>query len=151
MRSTEQTVRAVYHAFQEADKQGMLAQLDEDVEVRFLGARTLHGKQETAQFLDLQEDMLHDLHFEVIALLVDGPHAAGVWRETATTAGGRHWDNHGVDVFGVREGRVVSLHEHNDVRRFYEHLPDNLKAHHDQANAAGGVTDHTAEKTSGWR
>lgn len=128
MRTTEDTVRALYRAFLDGDKQAMLAEMHDDVEVRFLGARTLRGKQETGRFLDVQSDSLHELRFEVLSLLVDGAHAAGIWRESAISANGEPWHNHGVDVFEVCDGLVVRLHEHNDVRAFYDHLPDELRA-----------------------
>ena len=128
MRSTEMTVRALYRAFLDGDPSAMLAEMHDDVEVRFLGARTLRGKPEVIRFLELQTDCLHDLRFELTALLVDGPHAAGVWRETATTADGEPWRNHGVDVFEVRDGRISALREHNDVRAYYRYLPDEFRA-----------------------
>ena len=56
-------------------------------------------------------------HHDVV---VDGDVAAGVWHETATTASGEPWENHGVDVVHVRDGRVVALHENNDVRKVYD-------------------------------
>lgn len=128
MRSTEQAVTALYRAFREGDSAAMLALLDEDVEVRFLGVRVMRGTAEARAFFELQAGILADVDFQVTRLLVDGEYAAGVWRETARTADGSAWSNHGVDVFRVRDGKIVSLHENNDVRMFYRFIPERLRA-----------------------
>lgn len=128
MRSTEETVRALYDAFLAGEKDGMLAEMADDVELRFLGARVLRGKQEASDFMDSQAGALTDVDFQLTELVVDGDCAAGIWRETATRADGTPWRNHGVDVFRVRAGRVVSLHENNDVREFYALIPDAYRA-----------------------
>lgn len=128
MRSTEDAVRALYRAFLAGDKDAMLAEMADDVELRFLGARVLHGRREASRFLELQEGALHDVRFELTDVIVDGARAAGLWRETATRADGSPWANHGVDVFHVRDGQVVSLHENNDVREFYSLLPVEYRA-----------------------
>ncbi len=54
--------------------------------------------------------------------IIDGNHAAVLWDETARTADGAPWENHGVDVFEVQNGEIVSLHENNDVRPVHEHF-----------------------------
>lgn len=141
MRSTEETVRALYAAFIAGDKDGMLAEMADDVELRFLGARVLHGRQEASDFIDTQAGSLTDVDFQLTELVVDGDHAAGVWRETATRADGTPWRNHGVDVFRVQAGRVVSLHENNDVREFYGLIPDEYRAAAAPSREAGPPTD----------
>jgi ketosteroid isomerase-like protein len=143
MRSTEDTVRALYRGFLAGDKDAMLAEMDDEVQLRFLGARMLNGKQEANRFLELQAGALHDVRFELTTLIVDGDHAAGIWQETATRADGTPWKNHGVDIFHVRDGRVVSLHENNDVREFYALLPAEYRA----VRAAGGPSPTEATPT----
>ena len=128
MRTTEQAVRALYRAFQSGDSAAMLALLDDDVEVRFLGVRPMRGLAEARAFFELQAGILNDVDFQVTRLVVDGEYAAGVWHETARTPDGLPWSNHGVDVFRVRSGKVVSLHENNDVRKFYRFIPARLRA-----------------------
>ena len=128
MRSTEETVRALYDAFLAGDKDAMLAEMVDDVELRFLGARVLRGQEEARGFLDCQEGALRDVRFELMEIIVDGDRAAGLWQETATRADGSPWSNHGVDVFQVRDGKVAVLHENNDVREFYGLLPASYRA-----------------------
>lgn len=128
MRTTEQTVRALYRAFRNGDSAGMLALLDDGVEVRFLGVQPIHGLAEARAFFERQAGILNDVDFQLAHLLVDGEYAAGVWRETARTADGLPWSNHGVDVFRVLSGKVISLHENNDVRKFYRFIPAEMRA-----------------------
>jgi ketosteroid isomerase-like protein len=53
----------------------------------------------------------------------DGEWAAVTWSESARTTTGEPWENHGVDVFRVRDGRIVVLHENNDCRLVHRHFP----------------------------
>lgn len=141
MRSTEDTVRALYGAFLAGDKEAMLAEMSDDVELRFLGARVLRGRQEASDFMDTQAGALREVDFQLTEILVDGDQAAGVWRETATRADGTPWRNHGVDVFRVRAGQVVSLHENNDVREFYALIPHAYRAVSTASQEAGPAPD----------
>jgi ketosteroid isomerase-like protein len=121
--STREVVEELYRAFLAGDKEGMLAVLHPDVEVSFLGQVYLQGTAAADRFFDFAGGLLRDVEFTLEDVLVEGDVAAGIWHETATTAAGQPWENHGVDVVHVRDGRVVALHENNDVRKVYEHLP----------------------------
>lgn len=123
MMDTRETAESLYRAFLAGDKDGMLAVMADDVEVSFLGQVHLRGKSEASRFFDFAGGLLTDVEFSLERLLVDGDVAAGIWRETATTASGEPWENHGVDVIHVRDGRVVALHENNDVRMVHKHFP----------------------------
>lgn len=123
MSDTRTTAEALYRAFLAGDKDGMLAQMDDDVEISFLGQVQLRGKPEASRFFDFAGTLLRDVDFTLEELVVDGSIAAGIWRETATTTAGEPWANHGVDVIHVRDGRVVALHENNDVRMVRRHFP----------------------------
>lgn len=123
MSDTRALVEALYRAFLAGDKDGMLAVMSDDVEVRFLGQAQVRGKEEASRFFDFAGGLLRDVDFSLEQILVDGDLAAGIWRETATTSSGEPWVNHGVDVIHVRGGRVVALHENNDVRMVYKHFP----------------------------
>lgn len=102
----------------------MLALMDDDVEVRFLAQGTFHGLPAVRGFMQFAGGLLRDLDFRIEKIVVDGDAAAAIWNETATvTATGAAWVNHGVDVIRVRDGRIVSLHENNDVNLVYEHFP----------------------------
>ena len=101
----------------------MLAQMADDVEVRFLGQGLFHGVPATRRFMAFAAPLLRDLDFRIRRLIVDGEVAAAIWEETAKTADGELWENHGVDVIRVRGGKIVSLHENNDVNLVYEHFP----------------------------
>jgi ketosteroid isomerase-like protein len=118
------------------DKDGMLALMHEDVEVRFLGQICLRGKADAEMFMDFAGGLLSDVRFSLLRLIVDGDTAAGVWEETARTSGGAPWTNHGVDVIHVRDGLVVALHENNDTRMVYRYFPP-------YRPAAGGSTEAT--------
>ena len=123
MSDTRAVAEAVYAAFLAGDKDGMLAVMADDVEVSFLGQVLLRGKEAASRFFDFAGPLLTDVEFTLEEIVVDGDVAAGVWHETATTAAGDPWENHGVDVIHVRDGRVVALHENNDVRKVYKHFP----------------------------
>jgi ketosteroid isomerase-like protein len=114
---------ALYRAFLAGDKDAMLALMHDDVRVRFLGQVDLTGTAEASRFMDFAAGLLTDVRFTLLDLVVDGDVAAGVWEETARTAAGEPWHNHGVDVIRVRDGRVAEMHENNDVREVYRHLP----------------------------
>ncbi len=120
---TRRTVDALYTAFLRGDAEGMLALMAEDVEVRFLGQGTFHGVDAARRFFAFAGGLLRDVDFRIETVIVDGEIAAAVWEETATTAAGEPWENHGVDVIRVRDGRIVSLHENNDVTLVRRHFP----------------------------
>ncbi|MFC7550893.1 nuclear transport factor 2 family protein [Plantactinospora sp. GCM10030261] len=123
MRSTDEVARALYAAFLGGDADGMLALMHEDVHVRFLGQAELRGTDQVRAFMAFVGGLLTDVRFDLRHLIVDGDVAAGVWRETARTAAGLPWENHGVDVLHVRDGLIVGMHENNDVRQVRAHLP----------------------------
>jgi ketosteroid isomerase-like protein len=136
MRTTQEAIDALYAAFLAGNKDGMLDVMDDDVEVRFLGQAEVHGKAAANAFFDFAAGLLTDVKFTLREVLVDGEWAAGLWEETAVTADGRPWVNHGVDVVRVRDGRVVALHENNDTRQVYRHFPPYRPADRRQATSA---------------
>jgi len=121
--STREVVDALYTAFLAGDGEGMIALMADDVEVTFLGQGTFHGIPEVRRFMGFSASLLNDVDFRIQTLIVDGDVGAAVWEESATTRDGKPWENHGVDVIRVRDGRIVSLHENNDVRLVREHFP----------------------------
>jgi ketosteroid isomerase-like protein len=120
---TKRVVDALYAAYLAGDAEGMLAQMAADVEVRFLAQGTFHGLPEVRRFMEFSAGLLRDLDFRIQKLFVDGEVGVAVWEESAVTADGKPWENHGVDVIRVRGGKIVSLHENNDVNLVYEHFP----------------------------
>lgn len=120
---TRQVVAALYRAFLAGDLEGMLALMADDVEVRFLGQGCFRGKEATRRFLQFAAPLLQDLDFRVRRVIIDGEVGCALWEETATTRDGQPWRNHGVDVIRVRGGRIVSIHENNDVTLVYRHFP----------------------------
>ena len=123
MSDTRTVVDALYGAYLRADPEGMLALLSEDVEVRFLGQGTFLGIAEVRAFFEFSGGLLTDLDFRIEQKVVDGEWAAVTWSETARTADGHPWENHGVDVFRVVDGRIAVLHENNDCRLVHRHFP----------------------------
>jgi ketosteroid isomerase-like protein len=123
LEDTRRVVDALYDAFLAGDADGMIALMADDVEVRFLGQGTFHGVPAVRRFLAFAGPLLRDLDFRIRAKIVDGDVGCVLWDETATTSDGKPWENHGVDVIRVRHGRIVSLHENNDVTLVYEHFP----------------------------
>jgi ketosteroid isomerase-like protein len=113
--ATRQAVERLYEAYFAGDVEGMLATMHDEVEVRFLGRGTYRGIDEARAFLTSNTATLRDLDFRIRTLVVDGDAAAAVWDESALTRDGRRYENHGVDVFRVRDGRVTVVHENNDV------------------------------------
>jgi ketosteroid isomerase-like protein len=67
--------------------------------------------------------LLRDVDFRIRHTIIDGEAAAVIWDESATTAAGEPWENHGVDVIHVRSGRIAKLHENNDVTLVHRHFP----------------------------
>src|SRR5262245_56913465 len=123
VRSTREVAEALYRAFLAGDRDGMLVLLHDDVEVRFLGQAELRGKAAAARFFEFSSGLLDDVRFSLLHLIVDGSVAAGLWEETARTASGEPWRNHGVDVIHVHDGLITALHENNDTREVYRHFP----------------------------
>ena len=122
---TEETRRVIdnlYDAYRDGDPTGMLATFSDDIEFRFLGQVDGHGIDEARRFLAHSAGLLTDLDFRIERKIIDGDRAAVTWTETARTAAGAPWENHGVDVFEVENGKIVSLHENNDVRLVHEHF-----------------------------
>jgi uncharacterized protein (TIGR02246 family) len=120
---TRTVVDALYAAFLAGDADGMLALMADDVEVRFLGQGTFRGIPAVRRFMGFSASLLRDVDFRIRRTIVDGDAAAVVWEESATTAAGEPWENHGVDVIRVRAGRIASLHENNDVTLVHRHFP----------------------------
>lgn len=124
---TEETRRVIdelYDAYLAGDPEGMLATFGDDIEFRFLGQVDASGIDEARRFFAHSAELLTDLDFRIKRKIIDGNHAAVLWDETARTAAGAPWENHGVDVFEVRNGEIVTLHENNDVRLVHQHFDD---------------------------
>jgi ketosteroid isomerase-like protein len=119
---TRAIVDRLYEAFLGGDPEGMLALMADDVEVRFLGQGTFRGIEETRRFMSFAGGLLKDVDFRIKKIIIDGDVGCALWEETATTADGHPWENHGVDVIRVRDGRIVSLHENNDVTLVHQHF-----------------------------
>lgn len=120
---TRRVVEALYASFLAGDGAGMLRLMDDDVEVRFLGQATLRGVDEVRDFIAFESGLLKDLDFRIQKIIIDGEVGCAIWQELATTADGHPWENHGVDVIRVRNGRIVMLHENNDVTLVRRHFP----------------------------
>ena len=121
--STREVVDALYKAFLAGDGEGMIALMADDVEVTFLGQGTFHGIPAVRRFMGFSAGLLEDVEFRIQTVIIDGDVGAAVWEESATTRDGKPWENHGVDVIRVRDGKIVALHENNDVRLVREHFP----------------------------
>lgn len=120
---TRAVVEALYAAFLRGDPEGMLALFADDVSVRFLGQADLVGLPEARRFFAFAAGLLADVDFRIERKIVDGEWAAVVWNESATTTSGDRWENHGVDVIQVVNGRIAALHENNDVRLVARYFP----------------------------
>ncbi len=119
---TRRVVDQLYSAYLAGDPAGMLATFSDDIAFRFLGQVDARGLDEARRFFAHSAELLTDLDFQIQRKVIDGSRAAVTWTETARTAAGAPWENHGVDVFEVREGKIISLHENNDVRLVHEHF-----------------------------
>lgn len=127
MMASDETTRvldALYESFFAGDSVGMAALMDDDVDVRFLGQVRLQGLEAAERFFAFSGALLAGLDFRICNRVVDGEWAAVIWDETATvTATGEPWENHGVDVFRVQNGKITLLHENNDCRLVHRYLP----------------------------
>lgn len=121
-RETAAVVDRLYQAYFAGDADGMLDTMSDDVWVRFLGIVDLRGIEAARQFFRSNNAKLLDLDFRIRTLIIDGHHAAAVWEESARTAKGEPYSNHGVDVFEIQDGLIVSVHENNDVRLHRRHF-----------------------------
>lgn len=120
---TRRVVDALYEAYLAGDRDAMLAQMAQDVDVRFLGQGRFRGVPAVRRFLEFSEPLLRDLDFRIKTKVIDGELGCVVWEETASTFDGQPWSNHGVDVIRVQGGKIVSLHENNDVALVHRYLP----------------------------
>src|SRR5919198_6314720 len=91
---TRRVVEALYAAYLAGNGEGMLAQMADDVEVRFLGQGMFRGLSEVRRFIEFSAGLLRDLDFRIRRTIVDGDTAAVLWDESAITAGGDTWENH---------------------------------------------------------
>lgn len=119
---TRRAVEALYRAYFAGDPDGMVATMSDDVRVRFLGRAELRGVEQARAFFRENTPMLVDLDFRIRKLIVDGPYAAAVWEESARTVHGEEYRNRGVDVFEVRDGAIVAVHENNDINVHRAHF-----------------------------
>jgi ketosteroid isomerase-like protein len=120
---TQMVVNALYDAFLRGDAEGMLSLFSDDVHVRFLGQADAIGLTEARRFFAFAAGLLVDVDFRIRQRIIDGEWAAVLWDETARTASGEPWANHGVDVIHVADGRITELHENNDTRMVARYLP----------------------------
>lgn len=121
--STAVVVDALYEAFLNGHAEGMLALFSDDISLRFLGQVDTSGIEEARRFFAFAAGLLADVQFRIERKIIDGEWAAVIWSETARTAAGADWANHGVDVIRVAGGRVMALHENNDTRLVAQHFP----------------------------
>lgn len=121
--STGTIVDALYDAFLRGDADGMLALFADDISLRFLGQADLAGIDDARRFFAFAAGLLADVDFRIERKIIDGEWAAVVWNESARTASGEPWENHGVDVIRVVGERVTILHENNDVRLVARYFP----------------------------
>jgi len=112
---TRTVVEDLYQAYFAGNPDGMLATMSDRVEVRFLGRGVFRGIDESRRFLTTNTAKLINLDFRIRRFIIDGEFAAAVWDESATTIHGDPYQNHGVDVFRVENGKITVLHENNDV------------------------------------
>jgi ketosteroid isomerase-like protein len=145
--ATRAVVDALYEAFGRGDAGGMLALLTDDVSVRFLGQADLRGVEEAARFFAFAGGLLKDVDFRIERKIIDGEWAAVIWNESATTTSGEPWENHGVDVIRVQEGRISVLHENNDVRLVARHFPRYTKGPSDLSSANSGNALRSGQET----
>lgn len=120
---TRAVVERLYDAYLEGDLEALIALFAADVEVRFLGQARVHGLEAARAFFGFAGPLLTDVEFRIEAIVADGHVGAGIWSETAQTADGHPWRNHGVDVVHVYDDRITALHENNDVRLVHAHFP----------------------------
>ncbi len=119
---TRRVVDELYASFLDGDPEGMLATFSDDVAFRFLGQVESRGIAEARRFFTHSAGLLTSIDFRIQRTVIDGSRAAVTWTETARTAAGELWENHGVDVYEVADGKIVSLHENNDVRLVHQHF-----------------------------
>ena len=119
---TRRVIDELYDAYLDGDTESMLETFSDDIAFRFLGQVDEQGIDAARRFFAHSAGLLIELDFRIERKIIDGSRAAVIWNETARTAAGAPWENHGVDVFEVRNGEIVSLHENNDVRLVHEHF-----------------------------
>lgn len=120
---TQTVVDALYDAYLRGDPEGMASLFSDDIWLRFLGQADTRGLAEARRFMAFSAGLLENVEFRIKRKIVDGEWAAAVWEETARTASGEPWLNHGVDVIHVENGRITALHENNDTRLVERHFP----------------------------
>jgi len=121
-KETRRVVDRLYEGFLRGDPEAMLATFSDDIAIRFLGQVDTRGIDEARRFFTHAAGLLTDLDFRRRHTVIDGSRAAVTWTEIARTVAGAHWENHGVDVFEVRDDKIISLHENNDVRLIHKHF-----------------------------
>jgi ketosteroid isomerase-like protein len=112
--SVAAVVAELYEAYFDGDTEGMLATMADDVSVRFLGRPQVDGIDQARDFFTGNNAALQDLDFRIRTRVIDGEWAAVTWDESATALG-RPYENQGVDVFRVVDGKIKVLRVNNDI------------------------------------
>jgi ketosteroid isomerase-like protein len=124
MMSTQENKQLViqgYQKFQNQDIKGVLEMCADDIE--WEGARsedipfsgTFHGKQETAQYFSLMDQVQEIEQFEPQEFIAEGDKVVVLgqskWKVKAT---GETYDNPWVHIFTVQNGKLTRFQQYND-------------------------------------
>ena len=115
--ATRAALDRFYAAYTSGDLERMLALMTDDVTVSFIGHGTFHGKAEARPYMTWAGTQLPRLDFRVIHKIVDGDRAAVTWDETGVTKRGDTWEAKGVDVYRIRDGKVVEITVYSDTEK----------------------------------
>lgn len=113
--TTEATIRDYFRCLDEEDWAGMEALWTVDGELRAVGARPRHGREEVLGFFAKLFTPWREHEDRPTRLVIAGDVVTAEVTFTGTTADGREVSFDAVDVFDLREGRIAALSNWYDI------------------------------------
>ena len=110
-----------FTAMNRGDLGEVMAGWDDDVTFVFPGdtrlGRRYEGRQEVERCLWMLQQLMPDMHIEVINTF-DGPDVVAVeWIKRSTAPDGTHFENTGVTVAEFRDNRVIAMRDYMDTEK----------------------------------
>ncbi len=117
----ETTIFTQYEKLNRGDLDGFLELWDQDAVFTFPGTNILggvyRGKAEIQRFFWLLRQVIVGLRFDINQVLVNGEYIAMEWEDSGRTIQGEPFNNQGVTIMRLRDGRLVEARDYLDTEK----------------------------------
>ena len=124
---TADDIRSFFDHLNRSEFEEITALLADDVVFEFPGSRfggRVEGKRKVGIFLKRNQRMFQDgLAFTVHWAGMDGDRAVVQWTNEGVTRDGTPYQNRGVTVFRLEDGRIAEIQDYLDTERIAETWP----------------------------